>query len=99
MILLSAVFLDIGGALVTFGARFWLKDFEGAGDAAQGAADSLKKRFEDLRTQKQGELLFIALQNDVSTRLSDFVDAEFSGIAENEKMAAAIAVRGILSKP
>ncbi len=93
--LMEALTVGLGSALMKAVAKLWLKDQPLVDAATTGTIDVLKKNIDDFATRRATQQLFEKLQDEVAKRLADTIDAEFSGLAENDRVAAVLSAKSI----
>ncbi|SFW57242.1 NACHT domain-containing protein [Amycolatopsis australiensis] len=89
---LEASAIALTTAVVKAAAKIWLGDRPIAADASAKALDLLEKQVTGLNDRRKLRLLFTNLESRVADRLLPFLDAEFRGLPENERVAAVEAV-------
>src|SRR4051794_16881351 len=96
MALLEALTLGLSASVVKSVVKLWLKENPVQEGLAGGVVDILKSRFDDFKTRRASERLFMDIQDNISRRLEKIIATEFTYLPENEQVAATVAVSGIL---
>lgn len=97
MAILEILTIDLGASLAKALVKLWFKD-PLAEAAASGLLDTLKKRVGDFDARWRTEQLFKNLQSEIARRLVTVIDAEFPGLAENEREAAILATADVFNR-
>ncbi|MEU8631348.1 NACHT domain-containing protein [Amycolatopsis sp. NPDC048633] len=90
---LEAAAIALTTAVVKAAAKLWLGDRPIAADASAKVFDLLEKQVTGLNDRRKLRLLFTNLESRVADRLLPFLDVEFRGLPENERVAAVDAAR------
>src|SRR3954469_9783060 len=90
---LEASAISLTTAVVKAATKIWLGDRPIAADASAKVFDLLEKQVTGLNDRRKLRLLFTNLESRVGDRLLPFIDVEFRGLPENDRVAAVDAVR------
>ncbi|MEU7883804.1 NACHT N-terminal Helical domain 1-containing protein [Microbispora bryophytorum] len=85
--------VGLGTALVKSAAKVWLGDKNIAADITASAIDLLSNRASGILQKRRAERVFAQLADVIALKIQPFIETEFEGLAENEKLAAIDAVR------
>ncbi|GAA2115321.1 NACHT domain-containing protein [Actinomadura alba] len=89
---MADILLGLGAAVIKTAARLWLKDHEFAAETSGSVIDAITGRAAGVRERRRAQRLFEDLEEMVADRLLTVLEHEFTGLAENERNAAVLAV-------
>ena len=98
MFALDDAAVALGSTVVQTAIKLWLGDRSLAADVASSATDALAGRASDLLRRRQTTRLVERMTDIIAQRLEPYLNVEYSGLPENERLASIYAVRDTFAR-